>query len=109
MKPKGILIACLTLVAGLLPAVVWVCSPASLAVGLPPTGTPPGGTAVSSQALPVDLAAQPAGQPALTARRPLDSLTISPVSMSTGTSIITGTGWQKIWAEDFEGTFPPPS
>jgi hypothetical protein len=28
--------------------------------------------------------------------------------MSTGTLIITGTGWQKIWAEDFDGTFPPP-
>jgi hypothetical protein len=108
MKSKGILIACLTLVAGLLLAVVLVSSPASLAARLPPTGTPPGGTTVSSHASPVDLAAQPAGQPALTARRLLGSLAISPISMSTGTLTITGTGWQEIWAEDFDGTFPPP-
>lgn len=105
LKPKLILAAYLGLVAGLLLAVALVSSPASLAAW-PPIGTPQ--VVKSSYSFPQDLSGQPASQSVGAVQRRLDSPLSLPSTMRPAAiTINSGSGWQKIVGQGFEGTFPP--
>ena len=106
MNSKRILVVYLALVAGLLLAATLVKSPASVAAGPPPTGTPRLIEVPST--FPLDLAMQPVGQPVRAVPMRLDLASPPPLTVRPALTI-TGTGWQKIMAENFEGVFPPSS
>jgi hypothetical protein len=107
VKTKRVLIAWLAFIVGLLVAAALVGLPASQAAGPPPTGTPQ--MVKLSHPFSSDLVAMPAGQPMkiVHVRRTLPG--VPSFSMSPATVKLDGaSGWQKIMAQDFEGTFPPP-
>jgi hypothetical protein len=106
MKSKRLLAAFMVLLAGLFLAARLLSSPASLAAGPPPTETPQ----VVEMPYPFsqDLITLPTVQPVKAVQARLDSPDISSFSVRPTTiTINSASGWQKIMAQDFEGTFPP--
>jgi hypothetical protein len=101
------LIASLGLIAGLFLVAALVGPTASLAAGPPPTETPPGLSKAPST-FPLNLTGQSATRPAKTIQLHLGSLAVPSRSVRPALLARNGSGWQKIMAEDFEGTFPLP-
>jgi hypothetical protein len=108
MQPKLMLIACLALVAGLLPASLRAQGTASLTAGLAPTRAPRG-TTEAPYASCLDPGAGPVGHRVTVSQVRFDPPGApSPSTRPVGRTR-SGTGWQRIEFQDFESTtFPDP-
>jgi hypothetical protein len=108
MRTRVMLILYLALVLGLLLAAVPSAgSMASPVAGPPPAGTPQGPVKAPSTC-PLDLTGQPAGRQVGTVRMHLDSVSVPHLSVRPVTPTDSGTGWQRIAWEDFEGALTDP-
>jgi hypothetical protein len=108
MQSKTIILTFLTLVASLLLIAVLTASPSSLAAEPSPTATPQ--VVRLSHPISLDLTAPPTLGRERGARIQLDPPDASSpaVQPAAPTSSSNGGGWQRIMAQDFEGSFPPP-
>jgi hypothetical protein len=107
MKPKPILMAYLALAAGLFLAAVLAGPMVSVGAGPLPTQMPQRlATALYSR--PLDMAARPASRQVSASRMRLDPANVHFLAVRPATPTISGTGWQRIEWQDFEGTLPDP-